>query len=227
MVESKRENTRNPPPLHAKLEVMAVHIVDHPLAKHLLNSLRSKNTTPEQFRMMSRTLSTMLILEATRGISTQVQTLETPLTETQGHFLSQGLSVVPVLRAGLSMLESALMLFPDVAVGYIGLERSHDTAVAHSYYCKLPQLEGRYTICVDPMLATGGSASQAITLCKESGATTITFVSVISAPEGVAQLQSDHPDVDIYTGAVDSHLNELRYIVPGLGDFGDRLYGTR
>lgn len=227
MVESIRENTRIPPPLHAKLEGMAVHVVDHPLSKHLLNSLRSKTTTPEQFRHMSRTLSTMLIIEATRGIATQNQSLETPLTEMEGEFLGQGLSVVPVLRAGLSMLESALMLFPDVAVGYIGLERSHDTAIAHSYYCKLPTLEGRYTICVDPMLATGGSASQAIALCKSSGGNPITFVSVISAPEGVARLQKDHPDVDIYTGAVDSHLNELRYIVPGLGDFGDRLYGTR
>lgn len=205
---------------------MALHVVDHPLAQHLLSGLRDKETPPEQFRVMSRNLSTMLILEATRGIERESRSIQTPLAPVAAPFMSQGLAVVPVLRAGLSMLESALMLFPDVAVGYIGLERDHRTAIAHSYYCKLPRLAGRYTICVDPMLATGGSASQAISLLKAHGADRVTFVSVIAAPEGVERLQADHPDVEIYTGAVDSHLNELRYIVPGLGDFGDRLYGT-
>ncbi|MBL8088469.1 MAG: uracil phosphoribosyltransferase [Chthonomonas sp.] len=205
---------------------MAVHVVDHPLAKHLVNSLRDRTTRPEAFRQMSRTLSTMLVFEATRGIRCDSRVVETPLAETVGDFLGQGLAVVPVLRAGLAMLESALILFPDVAVGYIGLERDHNTAVAHSYYCKLPNLADRFTLCVDPMLATGGSASQAVALLKANGAKPVVFVSVISAPEGIERLQRDHPDVEIYTAAVDDRLNELKYIVPGLGDFGDRLYGT-
>jgi len=140
--------------------------------------------------------------------------------------MDQGLVVVPVLRAGLGMLDPALAMFADVSVGYIGLERSHDTAIAHSYYCKLPAIGDRFTLCLDPMLATGGSASQALALIKGAGAKTIVMVSVVSAPEGVARLQSDHPDVEIVTAALDRELNELKYILPGLGDFGDRLFGT-
>ena len=124
------------------------------------------------------------------------------------------------------MLEPALALFPDVAVGYIGLERSHETAVAHSYYCKLPNLVGRYVLCCDPMLATGGSASQALSLLKANGAESLIMVSVIAAPEGVHRVQEDHPDVPIYTAALDRELNDQKYIMPGLGDYGDRLYGT-
>lgn len=205
---------------------MAVHLVDHPLAQHLLNSLRSTSTGPEQFRQYSRTLSTLLIVEATRAVRTESRPVTTPLAEIDAAFLAQGLAVVPVLRAGLAMLESALLLFPDVAVGYIGLERDHTTAVASSYYCKLPELAGRYTLCVDPMLATGGSASQAISFLKANGATQVGLVTVISAPEGIARITADHPDVAITTAAIDECLNAHAYIVPGLGDFGDRLYGT-
>ena len=124
------------------------------------------------------------------------------------------------------MLDPALRLFPQVAVGYVGLERAHDTAIAHSYYCKLPPLSGRFTLCCDPMLATGGSASQAISLLKAHGAEQIVMVCVVAAPEGVDRLVEDHPDVPIYTAALDRELNDKKYILPGLGDYGDRLYGT-
>ena len=153
--------------------------------------------------------------------------VQTPLEMTQVNKLGSGLAVVPILRAGLSMLEASLELFPDVAVGYIGLERSHDTAIAHSYYVKLPKLAGRFTLCMDPMLATGGSASQALSLLKANGAKDLVMVCVIAAPEGVEKLLSDHPDVPIYTAALDRQLNDLKYILPGLGDYGDRLYGTQ
>lgn len=150
----------------------------------------------------------------------------TPLENTDGKVLAEGLAAVPVLRAGLGMLEPVVKLFSDVKVGYIGLERNHDTAVAHSYYCKLPDLSDRFTLCIDPMLATGGSASQAISLIKANGGKRIAMVSVVAAPQGVAKLQQDHPDVRIVTAALDRDLDPRKYILPGLGDFGDRLYGT-
>jgi uracil phosphoribosyltransferase len=205
---------------------MSLHVVEHPLAKHILTGLRDAATPPDRFRRYADILSTILILEATQAVATAHGEVDTPLETAMADRLSQGLAVVPVLRAGLSMLDPALRLFPDVAVGYIGLERSHDTAVAHSYYCKLPPLKGRYTICVDPMLATGGSASQAVALLKAHGADTLVMVSVVAAPEGVARFTADHPDVPIYTAALDRELNDKKYILPGLGDYGDRLYGT-
>jgi uracil phosphoribosyltransferase len=207
-------------------QAMPVHVLDHPLAMHLLTELRNKDTPPAVFRRCAKILTNLLILEATRNIRTVTKEVETPVGMASGRTLDQPLAVVPVLRAGLGMLEPVVELFPDVAVGYIGLERHHDTAVARSYYSKLPHLEGRYTLCVDPMLATGGSAAQAIDLIKAHGATSITMVSVVSAPEGVAHLQSRHPEVPIVTAAIDDCLNDKKYIVPGLGDFGDRLYGT-
>ncbi len=203
-----------------------MQILDHPLAAHLLTTLRDKSTTPEQFRSLTDTLTTLLVLQATYGISTKDVMVETPLKTTPGKLLGQSLAAVPVLRAGLGMLQPVVNLFPDVAVGYIGLERHEDTAIARSYYSKLPKLTGRYTLCLDPMLATGGSATQAIGLIKSYGATQITMVSVVSAPEGVAYLQAMHPDIQIVTAALDEGLNDRKYIVPGLGDFGDRLYGT-
>jgi uracil phosphoribosyltransferase len=205
---------------------MPVHVLDHPLALHLLTELRDKNTAPAHFRRCAKILTHLLILEATRTIRVAESKIETPIGPTQGHRLDQPLAAVPILRAGLGMLEPVVELFPDVAVGYIGLERHHDTAVARSYYSKLPDLDGRYTLCLDPMLATGGSAAQAIALIKAHGATSVMMVSVVSAPEGVALLQSKHPDVAIFTAAIDEGLNGKKYIVPGLGDFGDRLYGT-
>jgi uracil phosphoribosyltransferase len=205
---------------------MALRILDHPLARHLLAGLRDKGTTPAEFRSYSRSLTTLLVLEATRELPTRKTQVETPLEVTQAETLGQGLAVVPVLRAGLGMLEPIVELFPDVAVGYVGLERHHDTAIAHSYYCKLPRLEDRYTLCVDPMLATGGSASQAVSLIRASGAETVVMVSVVAAPEGVARFELVHPDVEIVTASLDRELNDKKYILPGLGDYGDRLYGT-
>lgn len=205
---------------------MALHIVDHPLAQHLLTGLRDKTTEPETFRRLSWNLTTMLVLEATRQISSASTSVETPIKTTTGQILSEGLAVVPVLRAGLGMLEPVVQLFPDVAVGYIGLERNENTAIARSYYSKLPNLSNRYTLCVDPMLATGGSAAQAVSLIKAHGAKKVVMVCVVAAPEGVAKLESAHPGIDIFTASLDEGLNEKFYIVPGLGDYGDRLYGT-
>lgn len=205
---------------------MALTVLDHPLAEHLVAGLRDVNTSHHQYRQLARNLTTMLVLEATRGLRTRETEIQTPLESTCVNVLEQGLAVVPILRAGLGMLDPILQIFPDVSVGYIGLERDHNTAVAHSYYCKLPNLEGRYTLCVDPMLATGGSASQAISLLKSHGADPVVMVCVISSPEGVERLTKDHPDVRIVTAAHDRGLNDRKYILPGLGDFGDRLFGT-
>lgn len=205
---------------------MPLHVVDHPLAQHLLTGLRDKSTQPETFRRLSWNLTKMLVLEATRGIASEERSVVTPIKTTTGRILSEGLAVVPVLRAGLGMLEPVVQLFPDVAVGYIGLERNESTAIARSYYSKLPDLSNRYTLCVDPMLATGGSAAQAVSLIKAHGAKKVVMVCVVAAPEGVAKLESAHPEIEIFTAALDEGLNEKFYIVPGLGDYGDRLYGT-
>jgi uracil phosphoribosyltransferase len=205
---------------------MPVRLCDHPLAQHLLGRLRDRNTPPDQYRRYAHSLSTLLALEATRGVPVARFTVETPITRTLAAQLDQGLAVVPVLRAGLGMLEPFLNLFPDVAVGYIGLERNEDTAEARRYYAKLPVLDTRFVICLDPMLATGGSAAQAIHLLKANRAAQVKMVCVLATPEGVAKLESEHPEVEIITASVDEGLNERKYIVPGRGDFGDRLYGT-
>ncbi len=205
---------------------MPLQILDHPLAGHLLAGLRDKNTPPSVYRALCKRLTTMLIIEATRNVATRTEAVETPVTVTTGRVLGQSLAVVPVLRAGLGMLEPVTELFPDVAVGYIGLERNEETAEARRYYSKLPNLEGKFCLCVDPMLATGGSASQAINIMKGNGASQVVMVSIIAAPEGVAVLTQAHPDVLIVTAALDECLNEKKYIVPGLGDFGDRLFAT-
>lgn len=206
---------------------MPLQVLDHPLASHLLAQLRDKDTPPQRFRQHSKSITALLVLQATTGMRTSQGEVETPLKRTSCRLLSQPLAVVPVLRAGLGMLEPVVELFPDVAVGYIGLERHEDTAIARSYYSKLPRLEGHYTPCLDPMLATGGSAVQAISLIKAHGAERVVMVSVVAAPEGVAKLQTAHPDVTVVTAALDEGLNDRKYIVPGLGDFGDRLYGTQ
>lgn len=223
------------PPAHGRLAVRQtiyngsvgnLHILSHPLAGELLAHLRDLDTPPERFRDLTLTLTTLLVIEATRDIETRASKVFTPLEEADVRVLQQGLAAVPILRAGLGMLEPVVQLFRDVKVGYIGLERDHATAVAHSYYCKLPEMSGRYVLCLDPMLATGGSASQAISLIKAHRGTTVKMVSIVAAPEGVARVQRDHPDIDIFVGAYDRGLNAKKYIVPGLGDYGDRLYGT-
>ncbi len=205
---------------------MSVTVVDHPLAQHLLSQLRDVSTEPEIFRRLARQLTTILVIEATKGLSQREVTVLTPLIECKAQVLAEGIAAVPILRAGLSMLEPVLEIFPDVKVGYVGLERHEDTAIARSYYMKLPKLDGRFTLCLDPMLATGGSAAQAIGQLKVAGAKQIVMICVIASPEGIDFLQAVHPDVAIITACVDECLNDRKYIVPGLGDFGDRLYGT-
>jgi uracil phosphoribosyltransferase len=205
---------------------MPLQVLDHPLASHLLAGLRDKETPPARFRVFSKSLTTLLVLQATTGMRTKETEVETPLMKTACRVLDQSLAVVPVLRAGLGMLDPVTDLVPDVAVGYIGLERHEDTAIARSYYSKLPNLKGRYTLCLDPMLATGGSAVQAIALIKDHGAEQVVMVSVVAAPEGVEKLLANHPEVLIVTAALDEGLNVKKYILPGLGDYGDRLFGT-
>ena len=205
---------------------MPLRVVEHPLAKHLLAEIRDKDTPPSRFRQLTRSLTTLLVLEATRNAKSVRGTVQTPLGTAVAERLGETLAVVPVLRAGLGMLESVVEIFPEVAVGYIGLERNEDTAVARRYYSKIPDLAGKLCLCLDPMLATGGSATQAIGFMKMRGATKVSMVCVVAAPEGVAHLQANHPEVEIVTAALDDHLDPRRYIYPGLGDFGDRLYAT-
>lgn len=206
---------------------MSLTVLSHPLAAHIVTHLRDKTTKPATFRSLTYELTVLLAIEATRNLATAAKTVETPLEPVTGSVLArQPLVVVPILRAGLGMVQPFLDLFPDVSVGYIGLERDHETALARSYYCKLPLLAGRHVFLVDPMLATGGSAVKALDVLKQNGATGIVLLSVVSAPEGVAAVERAHPDVPILTAALDRELNARKYIMPGLGDFGDRLYGT-
>lgn len=205
---------------------MSAHILHHPLGKHLLTRLRNRNTLPEDFRSYCSVLTSLLVIEATRNLKLNDILVETPLQTTKGHELAQGLVAIPILRAGLGMLEPVTAMFPDVSVGYIGLERNEDTAIASSYYCKLPRLQDRYSLLLDPMLATGGSACHAIQLLRHHGASQIGMVSIVAAPEGIEKISEIHPDVEIYTSSIDESLNDRKYIIPGLGDFGDRLYGT-
>jgi uracil phosphoribosyltransferase len=198
----------------------------HPLAEHILTHLRDKTTKPVLFRNLSYQLSLLLALEATRDLGTVDKNIETPLTSFTGKVLARSLVVVPILRAGLGMLQPFQDIFPDISVGYVGLERDHETAVARSYYCKLPPVAGTRTIVVDAMLATGGSAAQALSVVKEHGATDVCLVCIIGAPEGVETVTKAHPEVPIILGVLDESLDSRKYIVPGLGDFGDRLYGT-
>jgi len=202
------------------------HVLQHPLASHVLTHLRDRTTKPATFRTLSHQIGLQLALEATKDLPTKEVAIETTLESMQAPVLAQSLVVVPILRAGLGMLQPYTDLFPSVSVGYVGMERDHDTAEARSYYCKLPPLEGRRVLCVDPMLATGGSAIQALNVIKEAGATDLRLVTIVSSPEGVAALESAHPDVPLVTAAIDRELNAQSYIMPGLGDFGDRLYGT-
>jgi uracil phosphoribosyltransferase len=205
---------------------MPLHVLKHPLADHVLTHLRDKTTKPALFRTLSYQISLLLALEATRDLPVVDKPIETPLEPITGHVLAKPLAIVPILRAGLGMVQPFTDIFPDISVGYVGLERDHTTAVARSYYCKLPPLDGKRVLVVDPMLATGGSAAQAIGVVKSAGAQDIGFVCIVSSPEGVAVVQKAHPEVSIFTGAYDRGLNDRKYILPGLGDFGDRLYGT-
>ena len=204
---------------------MSVTVVDHALAGHLLAQLRSQETAPPVFRTLAKRLALTLALEAIRDLPTTEIVVRTPLEETTGRVLGD-LVAVPILRAGLGMLEAVTELFPEVAVGYIGLERDEASLEPQSYYRKLPPVQRRHVLVLDPMLATGGSGSAATSAVKEGGPASIRFVCVVAAPEGIQRMEADHPDVPIFTAAIDRQLNERGYIVPGLGDFGDRLFGT-
>ncbi|MGH2591455.1 MAG: uracil phosphoribosyltransferase [Actinomycetota bacterium] len=204
---------------------VSVTVVDHALAAHLLAQLRDQATPPPLFRTLAKRLALVLTVEAIRDLPTTDVDVQTPLEPAAGRVLDD-LVAVPILRAGLGMLEAVTELFPDVAVGYIGLERDEASLRPQSYYRKLPPVEGRHVLVLDPMLATGGSGSAATSAVKDGRPASIRFVCVVSAPEGIAKMQADHPDVPIFTAAVDRQLNEHGYILPGLGDFGDRLFGT-
>jgi uracil phosphoribosyltransferase len=204
-----------------------VHLVDHPLVHDALAILRDKQTAPDEFRRVATRISVLLAAEALRSVPTASTSVETPLGPADARRMASEVVVVPVLRAGLGMLDAVLELVPSARVGYIGLQRDERTAVASQYYSKLPNhLDRAYVLMIDPMLATGGSASAAIDLLRRAGARRVRIVCIVAAPEGVAVVERDHPEVEIYTPVVDSHLNAQKYIVPGLGDFGDRLYGT-
>jgi len=192
-----------------------------------LVALRDRRTSRELFRRAARRISVLLAAEAMREVPSSKVTVDTPLGPAPGRKIASDVVVVPVLRAGLGMLDAVLELMPDARVGHIGLQRDETTALASQYYSKLPaSLEASFVLMIDPMLATGGSAVAALDLLAREGATRVRVVCIVAAPEGIALVERSHPDVSIYTPVVDRGLNEQRYIVPGLGDFGDRLYGT-
>ncbi len=204
-----------------------VTVVSHPLIEHSLTILRDKNTGTEEFRRHADVVSKILLLEALKELRLTEKKVETPLAPFLGRQLSDNVVVVPVLRAGLAMLTALQDLLPSVSVGFIGLERDEKTAIAREYYKKIPKIfETHIVLVIDPMLATGGSMEDTILAVKQKGAKRIVGVSIVSAPEGLARVTKSHPDVPIVTSALDERLNEHAYIVPGLGDFGDRYFGT-
>jgi uracil phosphoribosyltransferase len=203
-----------------------LHVSDHPVVRHCLAGLRDQGTAPEEFRSLARRAITMLLYEATRDLPVREGTVRTPLADAPAVQVTGEVVAIPVLRAGLGLLSPVLDLLPRVSVGYIGLERDEETAVARIYYNKLPSMAGKVPLLLDPMLATGGSAVQAVDLIEEAGGRGTRMVCIVAAPEGVRALEERHPDVDVFTAALDDGLNDRAYIVPGLGDFGDRLFGT-
>ena len=205
---------------------MPLKVSSHPLVADSLRGLRDRSTAPEEFRVLARKIITLLLYEATADLPVTHGTVQTPLTEADAISMDREVVAIPVLRSGLGILGPVLELLPRVSVGYIGLERDEETAVARIYYKKLPQLEGKVPLLLDPMLATGGSAAQALDLIKEAGGRNARMICVVAAPEGVKVLEERHPEVRIYTAALDEGLNDRAFIVPGLGDFGDRLFGT-
>jgi uracil phosphoribosyltransferase len=206
-----------------------VYVFDHPLIQHKTAMIRDKNTTVKDFRELVKEIAMLMGYEFTRDLPLEEVEIETPLTKTKVRMLtSMDIAIVPILRAGLGMVDGILELVPNAKVGHIGLYRDPDTHLPIEYYCKLPSdIERRHVFVLDPMLATGGSAVSAIDFIKAKGGKNISFVCLIAAPEGIGVLQKAHPDVDIFIAAKDSRLNEQKYIVPGLGDAGDRLYGTK
>ena len=206
-----------------------VTILDHPLIQHKISLLRNKNTGTNEFRSLTDEIAMLMGYEALRDLPLEDQEVETPIETCSTPMLAgKKLAVVPILRAGLGMVNGILALVPSAKVGHIGLYRDKTTHEPHEYYCKLPTpIELRTIVVTDPMLATGGSATAAITMLKEKGAKKIHFMCIIASPEGIEKMHEVHPDVDVFVGALDDHLNEHGYIVPGLGDAGDRIFGTK
>ena len=206
-----------------------VHVLDHPLLQHKLSILRDVNTGVKDFREVVSEIATLMCYEATRDLPLRDVEVQTPIAKAVTKQISgKKLAIVPILRAGLGMVDGIHTLIPSAKVGHIGLFRDPKTLEPVKYYCKMPNdISEREVIILDPMLATGGSASAAITFIKEYGVTHIKLMNILAAPEGIARVQKDHPDVDIYVAAVDEGLNDRCYIVPGLGDAGDRIFGTK
>jgi len=206
-----------------------LYVIDHPMIQHKLTIMRKKETGSKDFRELLKEISLLMGYEVTRDIPLESVEIETPLCKMTGKMVSgRKLAVVPILRAGMGMVEGLLELVPVARVGHIGLYRNEETHLPVVYYCKLPEdIQKRTVIVTDPMLATGGSASDALTMLKERGCKHIRLMCLVGAPEGIAKVQAEHPDVDIYLASVDDHLNENAYIVPGLGDAGDRIFGTK
>ena len=207
---------------------MNLNITNHPLITHKISLMRKTDTGSKDFRELAEEISTLMCYEVTRDLPLDDIEIETPITKTTAKMVSKKMAVVPILRAGLGMVDGIVNLIPNIKVGHIGLYRDPDTLEPVEYYCKLPSdIEERDVFLVDPMLATGGSASAAITFLKNRGVKTIRCVHLIAAPEGVERLNKEHPDVEIYCAALDEKLNDHGYIVPGLGDAGDRIFGTK
>ncbi|HHW69829.1 MAG TPA: uracil phosphoribosyltransferase [Clostridiales bacterium] len=206
-----------------------VHVLDHPLIQHKVTLIRDSSTGSKEFRELVEEVALLMTYEVTRDLPLKEVEIKTPVARAKSNVISgKKVGVVPILRAGLGMVDGVLKLIPAAKVGHIGLYRDPQTLEPIEYYCKLPSdLRERELIVVDPMLATGGSASAAINFIKQKGGCNIKFVCLIAAPEGIERLTADHPDVDIFVASVDKYLNEYGYIVPGLGDAGDRLYGTK
>ena len=206
---------------------MQIHVVNHPLIKEKMTHLRDKKTAPRNLRRLLDEIAQLLLFEVTRDLPIREVPVTTPIAETTGYALDiSGITVVPILRAGLGFLDAVLDLIPEARVGHIGLTRDEETLEPIKYYCKIPKDKDAEIILIDPMLATGGSAAAALTMLKEEGYKHFRFMCLVAAPEGVELVNREHPDVPIYTAALDDHLNEHGYIVPGMGDAGDRVFGT-
>ena len=206
-----------------------IHVIDHPMIQHKLTIMRKKETGSKDFRELLKEISLLMGYEVTRDLPLDDIEIETPICKTMAKKVSgRKLAIVPILRAGIGMVDGLQTLVPVAKVGHIGLYRNEETHVPVVYYCKLPEdINQRLVIVTDPMLATGGSACDALSMLKDRGCNNIRLMCLVSAPEGIARVQKEHPDVDIYVAAVDDHLNKDAYIVPGLGDAGDRIFGTK
>ncbi len=206
-----------------------VHVIDHPMVQHKLTIMRDKETGPKDFRQLLNEISLLMGYEITREIPLEEIEIETPIRKTTAKRVSgRKMAIIPILRAGLGMVDGLLNLVPVAKVGHIGLYRNEKTHEPVVYYCKLPEdINDRFVIVTDPMLATGGSSCDALQMLKDRGCTNIKLMCLVAAPEGIKKVQEAHPDVDIYVAAIDERLNENAYIVPGLGDAGDRIFGTK